>query len=261
MSVNKNTVSNLSIDKYTIKAQSVQTIHFNGARANYFSIINDGATSLYVGVDMMPTEKFFNMKIPATSSKLYVDAYGRPEIYIYNPSLEDVNIIITSFYADFDPSALAMSNFGLDLANISLSGEFDATGDLKTLISRISENLENKIDYTALLEGINNKNKCAVYAKDMSVSASSIFTSYCEDNRIVTSIDFLSNDGENDITLGICNILDNPDEYWTTITVKSGEVINNLSTYASAIKITCDNTTGSKVRLVFREGVDNNVTY
>lgn len=242
-------VGSLSKDKYTIKANSTQTISFMGASPNHYYIVNGGNTPLYVGISMMPTENFYDAKIPSASSKLCADAHGHHEIYIYNPSISDANIIITSFKADFEAETLALVGIGQDMTMLELSGEVDAKGDLKTLLSSIKN---NTVNYS---EAINNKNKCAVYAKDMTVSPSSIFISYCEDNRIVTAVDFLSNDGENDIVLGICNILDNPDEYWTTITIKPNEVINNLNTYASAIKLTCDNTSGSKIRLVFREGI------
>lgn len=260
MSAN-NFITNLSKDKYTIKAQSTMTISFMGASPNYYRITNGGATPLYLGVSMMPTEDFFDMKIPSATTKLYVDAYGHDEIYLYNPSIADANIIITSFNADFEPSVLALSDVGQDFSNIEFTGEVDATGDLKNILNRVDTNVnfnkEATLQMVSETAKLNNtvKNICAVYSKEMNVSSSSAFTSYCDDNRIVTCIDFLSNDGENDIVLGICNILDNPDEYWTNITVKSGESINNLVTYASAITMTCNNTTGSKVRLVFREGV------
>ena len=201
------------------------------------------------------------MKIPSASTKVYVDVYGHDEIYLYNPSIEDANIIITSFSSEFNPSVLAMSDIGQDFSSIDFSGEVDATGNLETILNNIKSNTGmmcssiDSINTNTISLNQYTKKICAVYSKEMKVSSSSMFTSYCEDNRIITGIDFLSNDGENDIVLGICNILDNPDEYWTTITVKSGEAINDLLTYASAIKMSCNNTTGSNVRLVFREGV------
>ena len=63
MSFNQDAVSNLSKDKYTIKAKSTTTISFMGAFPNYYRITNGGATPLYLGVSMMPTEDFFDMKI------------------------------------------------------------------------------------------------------------------------------------------------------------------------------------------------------
>lgn len=137
MGASKNIITNLSKDKYTIKAKSTQTISFMGASPNYYRITNGGATPLYLGVSMMPTEDFFDMKIPSACTKLHVDAYGHDEIYIYNPSEFDANIIITSFSAEFEPTVLGLSDIGQDFSSIEMSGEFDATGDLDKNISSI----------------------------------------------------------------------------------------------------------------------------
>lgn len=141
----KNEISNLSKDKYTIKAKSCQTITFMGARPNYFKITNGGNTPLYLGVSMAPTEDYFDEKILPASTKLCVDAYGSEEVYILNPSNYDANIIITSFTAPFDASAVAMSGFGQDFSNIEMNGEVDATGDLKKLLEDIKTASTNPI--------------------------------------------------------------------------------------------------------------------
>lgn len=143
MSTNQSSISNLSKDKYTIKAESTTTISFMGASPNYYRITNGGATPLYLGVSMMPTEDFFDMKIPSGTTKLFVDAYGHDEVYIFNPSVTDANIIITSFNAPFDSSVLALSDIGQDFSQIDFSGEVDATGDLKTNIKKIVDAVEN----------------------------------------------------------------------------------------------------------------------
>ena len=147
----KKQISCLSKDKYTIKAKSCQTITFMGARPNYFKITNGGNSALYLGVSMSPTEDYFDEKINPASTKLCVDAYGSEEVYILNPSEFDANIIITSFSAPFDASAVAMSGFGQDFSNIELNGEVDARGDLKEILS----NLNNR------LSGTNNLGKVA----------------------------------------------------------------------------------------------------
>jgi len=115
--------SHLSKSKHTIPADSTSTINFLGAEPNYYQIVNGGLSDIYVGVSMMPTQKFYDAKIPGTSSKLVVDAYGHDEIYIYNPSSEDINIIVTSFEAEFNPTALALNGLGFDLSNVELSAD------------------------------------------------------------------------------------------------------------------------------------------
>lgn len=146
MGASQNIISNLSKDKYTLKAQSTTTISFMGASPNYYRITNGGATPLYLGVSMMPTEDFFDMRISAATTKLYVDAYGHDEIYIYNPSVSDANIIITSFTANFDSTVLALSDIGQDFSQIDFSGSVDASGDLKTILTAIKNNSNTDSD-------------------------------------------------------------------------------------------------------------------
>lgn len=128
MSVDKKIVSALQKSKYTLNPQSTKTINFLGAEPNYYRITNSGASPLYLGVSMMPTTEFFDMKIGSATSKLFVDAYGHEQIYIYNPSMEEVNIIVTSFEADFDPSVLAMTDTGDSLIEVEMKGDTIISG-------------------------------------------------------------------------------------------------------------------------------------
>ena len=143
-------VTALSKNKYTIKANSTTTINFLGSDPNYYYIVNGGNTALYVGISMMPTEDFYDAKIPSASSKLCLDTHGHKEIYIYNPSIEDANIIVTSFEAPFEAETLAMSGLGQDMNTIELSGEFDAKGDLKTNINHITELLRTNLELLSM---------------------------------------------------------------------------------------------------------------
>ena len=128
MSIDKNVVTALQKSKYTLKAQSTQTINFLGAEPNYYRITNSGASPLYLGVSMMPTSDYFDMKIASATSKLFVDAYGHEQIYIYNPSMEEVNIIVTSFEAPFDPSVLAMTDMGDSIIEVEMNGNMVVSG-------------------------------------------------------------------------------------------------------------------------------------
>lgn len=150
-----NQIRNLSKDKYTLKPKSTETISFMGARPNHYRITNSGGTPLYLGVSMMPTEDFYDMKIPPSTTKLFVDAYGHDEIYIYNPSEYDHNIIITSFTDEFNATALALSDMGIDFADVTLSGEFDATGDLKKTLTNIYKALGNSTNESYASKTVN----------------------------------------------------------------------------------------------------------
>ncbi len=235
MSINKDYISNLSKDKYTIKAESTATISFMGARPNYYKITNGGATPLYLGVSMMPTEDFFDMKIPSGTTKLYVDAYGHDEVYIYNPSIKDTNIIITSFTSEFNPLVLAMSDIGQDFAEVEFSGQVDATGNLKNILELLKDNVSDIAkkgtttkDYITTImnnvinmrSDISNMNHnisliapipCTKFAIETNTDAEYLYT--------VSYINLLSNDGDSDmsVVLGGNRFVLKPNEVLTDI--------------------------------------------
>lgn len=123
MAVSNEVVTNLSKSKHTIKAQSTETINFMGAYPNYYRITNASNTNLYMGVSMTPTKNFYDMVVPAGSTKLFVDAYGHDNLYMYNPSTENANILITSFKAEFNPTVLAVSEIGTDFSDITINAD------------------------------------------------------------------------------------------------------------------------------------------
>lgn len=228
MGVSQNIISNIAKDKYTIKAQSVQTISFMGANPNYYRITNGGATPLYLGVSMMPTEDFFDQKINAASTKLYVDAYGHEEIYIYNPSIHDANIVITSFSGPFEPTVLGLSDIGQDFSSIDFSGEVDATGDLKTILNSINTYLSNKEDGTNYTESITEiKSELSTINETISSLKQVPCTKWysgtatdAEHKYTMKYIELLSNDGDADMKVTISST--------GNITLKSGEVLNKI---------------------------------
>lgn len=211
MGANQNIISNLAKDKYTIKAQSTTTISFNGASPNYFKITNGGATSLYLGVSMMPTEDFFDEKIAPASSKLHVDAHGKEQIYIYNPSITDANIIITSFKANFDPTVLAMSGLGQDFSEIDFSGEVDASGDLKTLLESMNDTSFNYIPMLMTIRDNLDRQRCTIFRQEANTGSDITLKMFY--------IEFLSNDSDSDIELTINNV---------KFTLKAHEVLNKV---------------------------------
>lgn len=211
MGASQNSISNLSKDKYTIKAQSTATITFNGAYPNYFKITNGGTTALYLATSMMPTEDFFDMKIPSATSKLYVDAHGKHEIYIYNPSITDANIIITSFTAPFDSSVLALSDIGQDFSQIDFSGEVDATGDLKTLLESMNDTSFNYIPMLMTIRDNLDRQRCTIFRQEANTTSDITLKMFY--------IEFLSNDSDSDIELTINNV---------NFTLKANEVLNKV---------------------------------
>ena len=119
--MNNTSVQNIAKSKHTISAQSTATVNFGGVSPNYYMITNGGSSDLYLGITMMPTKDFYDMRIPAGSTKLYSDGLGHQNIYIFNPAASSANIIVASFEAEFSPVVLAMNGFGASFENIEIT--------------------------------------------------------------------------------------------------------------------------------------------
>lgn len=111
---------------FTVSAQSIKTIDFKDKQPNYFHIQNIGAGVIYFSVHGMPTAAYYDMKIDGGSIGTFTDTYQQPEAYIYNPSTEDVNVIMLSFSAPFDPAVLAQAN-----KQITIGGTIETDGVVK----------------------------------------------------------------------------------------------------------------------------------
>ena len=208
----------LSKSKFTIKANSTEVIDFFGEKPNHYFITNGGVSAIYLGVSMMPTEAFFDSKIPSGSAKMHIEPYGHDEIYIYNPSNNDANILITSFYDDFDATALALSGIGVDLANVEMSAEVDAKGELKDILNNINKYIPNNADIKTMLESIKstieaNSTKCTKFYMEENTDAEQMYT--------FKYIELITNDSDTDMTFSISGT--------GRFTLKPNEVLSKIS--------------------------------
>ena len=212
-----NNVSNLSKNKYTIPPKSNFTINFMGARPNYYRITNNGGGNLYIGISMIPTNKFFDMVVPATATKLYVDAFGSENLYIYNPNSEEINIIVTSFKAEFDPVALAMTDLSQDFSDIQLNTNTAITGFEVPLPAGDNIIGNVKIDSNSATDLAN---RIAIYIgkhdllKNIGTNSDNIHTKVGSILEIMQSADN---------TIDYSTVLD---ELKTTISILSNQIVN-----------------------------------
>ena len=111
---------------FIVPARTIKTIDFKDKQPNYFHIQNIGNDVIYFSVHGMPTTAYYDMKIDGGSIGTFTDTYQQPEAFIYNPSTEDVNVIMLSFSAPFDPAVLAQAN-----KQITIGGTIETDGVIK----------------------------------------------------------------------------------------------------------------------------------
>ena len=253
-------------NQYKIPAGSTTTISIPGEPVNYFRIQNGGNTNLYCGLMHMPTEDSYEFRVPAGASRMYCEEKCYNYIYVLNNSTEDANIILYTFRAPFNPTVLAMTDFADEdsqagQVNVEITGFTEPLPSGGNTIGNVGVN--NLIDYNTILANILSAVKSITgtsgggggastspetYAKMVETTATSTPVEYTATaGRIVSEIALLSNDGESTLSITVIE----PDGTEQGITLKSGEVLDNVKVWAQKLEIAG----GGSYRLIYNETV------
>lgn len=127
-------MANLQKQIVEVPSKATVTVQIPHLPANYFRIQNSSAVTVYCGLTHMPTKKLFEFKVPAGEARLYCEDKLYSHIYIYNDGTETADLILYTFQAPFEPTALAMTDIGGsgDGENRYL-GEVDVVGFTQSL--------------------------------------------------------------------------------------------------------------------------------
>ena len=118
--MDKKTLTGLTKQRHVIGAYSTLKIDYNDTQPNYYRVQNAGKTPIYCGTSHMPTSNNYDFMCNAESMKMYAEPFKRSSLYIYNPSGNEVAVVVLSFSAEFDPLTLALSEISLDLPTADL---------------------------------------------------------------------------------------------------------------------------------------------
>lgn len=267
--MSKNTYSGFERKRVVAKAYEVTTVEFFDTTPNYFRVTNHGAGRLYFSANRNPTLVNYDFVCDGDNVKLFTEPHGRDRLYIFNPTGSDCAVDIMSFYADFDPIALAFAGLTLDFSGTSLEtstaitsfnsalpqgnnkiGSVGISGALpagenkigKVEVNNLPEDYATNTATTYVGERVEYGNTLSAYLskhyeKILTGTATSSGVSLVPDDGYrLNEVCFLSNDGENDISVTF--IYDNIQQ---TIIIKAGEVLNNSRCYCDSIKLTGNN--------------------
>lgn len=266
----KKTYTGLSKNYATVPAYSITTIEYLDTKPNYFRVQNRGTTELYCSTNNMPTTKHYDFSVAGKKMKMFAEPYNRTRLYIFNPSGSDVEVAVLSFQAEFEPLTLALSEIEVEMPSSFESSmvinSFNASLPVgNNLIGKVEvTNTPAAADVTAiktstgqlvtkladLLKAEDLPGLCNlfdVYLKVSTlVSANTFFdhvttfdekelssdTTLCNGGKCV--IHLLTNDGAGNLTL---KIKGSADSQVNTITLKTGESINDLKIDCSSLAV------------------------
>lgn len=252
-------ISGFTTTPVTVPAYSVATLDFDDSKPNYFRVSNSGGGTIYGSTTRMPTANSFDFSVPGNSNKMFAEPFNRNHLYLFNGSGSPVNVVVLSFAADFDPLTLAFGDISVDMGNVSMGAitvqAFNSalpTGNNKIGKVDVSSlpalpaggnNIGsiNVDKLPALPAGTNNIGSVTVAemaeilaAVKQTAKASKVLsrmgqdtattsgvTYSAGDNYRISEVDFVSNDGETDISMTVTEI----DGTANSMTIKAGEVM------------------------------------
>lgn len=204
-----------------LPAGEVTTVSFHGRMPNYFRVANGGNVAIYCGLQNTPTPTNYEFKVEAKNTRMYCEDFGYRQIYIFNPSTEDIYILLYSYNAEFDPVVQAMTDFVFavnETQAVEIQGFTNPLPTGNNVIGKVGLDAESKTLLESLVKVQNAELKTA------SGNVSQVIT-----ENMIREIAFFSNDGETDMTLAIGDY---------SVVVKAGEVINHVKCAVDTVSIT-----------------------
>ena len=265
------TVNYSALSKKTVEvpAYSVYTVEYMDTLPNYFNVQNMGATPIYCGTSSIPTRSKYDFVSPAEGTKMYAEPYNRSRLYLFNPSGTPIACAILSFRAPFDPLALALSSIALtidtsdltvsniitgfnaslptgsnNIGKVEVSNQKDYSSTLASILSEISGNSPawTADDVSSLLEftfysaqEVLGRYKMHTYTQEGTATTTGT-TITPQSGDFFSKINFISNDGTSDLSF-----IYTDNNATRSITIKAGEVLNDLECSFTQIKFTGDN--------------------
>lgn len=169
-------------DRKVIKVPSGNfTYNYNDIRPNLFYIINSSATDLKVSLNSIPSKNHYEFNIIGGSPTPFGQPTPTQQVYFFNESQHEVEIIMFAYYGEFTLDAIRSTIFKLDgmsipdmgvvtgfasdvqlpagnkhLGSVGIDGVINVNGikDYTTLLNTISGKIK---DYTTLLNTISQK--------------------------------------------------------------------------------------------------------
>lgn len=154
-----NSYSGLLRQRIVAKAYEVTEVEFfDGIKPNYFRVTNNGSGRLFFACTRTPTAINYDFVCDGENVAMWCEPHERNRLFIFNPTGSDIAVDVMSFYAPFDPLALAFTALKLDFSATSIETS-TAIDSFKTSLpsgdNHIgSVSVDNQKDYTTVLNNI-----------------------------------------------------------------------------------------------------------
>lgn len=112
--------SGLTKQVINVPPYSVATLEYSDTIPNYYRVQNSGDSKIFCGTSHIPTADRYDFAVNAGRIKLYGEPFRKTNLFIYNPAGSQATVTVVSFFAEFDPATLALSDLEIDLSDTVL---------------------------------------------------------------------------------------------------------------------------------------------
>lgn len=251
----RKTATALTKTPVTVAPFSVATLDFIDSKPNYFRVQNSGESTIYCGTSGYPTTHSYDFLVKPSGLMSFADPHAKTKLYIFNPSGTEVNCVVVSFAAEFDPLVLALGQIEIEVPDTieskSVISSFEASlpeGNNnigKVVVSNLPTDYAkeaNQKDYTSNFTVVNDwleklltqmwyeyKEYDLISSGTATADGVSVTPS---DGYRIFNIGFFANDGSGDITLKLLY-----SGNYKSIVVKAGEKLSGIKCYCEEILV------------------------
>ena len=233
----------LKVQRLKVPPYTVGAFDFDAPTPNYFRVQNRGDGKVYCSTSGYPTEHIYDFSIKGEKAKLYAQPFASGRLYVLNPTGSEVEVVCTSFAADFDPLALSLTELEIEMpdnieSNMVVSGFTSPlpTGsnkigsvdvaNLSTLatLAKQNEMLDHLSDMVSYLADMRDEKKKYVdHVSAWGGAGNNGESTICGSGFIL--IHMLTNDGDNSFNVHFAS---NDGSNASSIELKPGETIQDL---------------------------------
>lgn len=245
----------MKVQRLKVPAYKIGVFDFTAPAPNYFRVQNRGEGRVFCSTSGYPTANMYDFSVSGEKAKLFAQPFPCGRLYILNPTGNEVEVVCTSFSAEFDPLALALSELEIEIPDrvesTSVITGFNSalpTGNnkigsvdvanLSTLatLEKQNEILDHLSDMVSYLEDMRvEKKKYVDHVSAWGGEGNNGESTICGSGFIL--IHMLTNDGDNSFNVHFAS---NDGSNASSIELKPGESIKDLH-YEGKIWLTGSN--------------------
>ena len=131
-------------------APSLNTIDFTDTNPNLFALVNSNDVNIYGGFSILPNVSKYEFKAAQKATSKFGQPIPVNQLYLYNPSAENISIILFSMQGVFDFTVIEGMSVNLSTDNVNVGSAVNVSGFNAGVSLPSGSNLMGKVNVPEL---------------------------------------------------------------------------------------------------------------